>query len=163
VEPVLAQFSSRRGKAIRAYEQYVLGHLGDGHQSEFYRVEDQRFLGSEGFSDSIERNAREKVEYIYDIPMGEIMTGVETCFGIPGGVIGGASRNRMGAWGRGIVSYPGRKLGRYPLSEMASSFGRDPASLCQGIARVEKRIREDDRFAHKIKDLEEDLTERRRR
>ena len=36
------------------------------------------------------------------------------------------------------------------------------AGLSKGIQKVEKRIKED-RFAHKIKDLEEDLTERRRR
>jgi len=77
VEPVLGQFSANKGRAVRAYEQYVEGHMGDGHRGEFYKVEDQRFLGSEGFSDRIQQGAREKVEHIYDISLGDIVGGVE--------------------------------------------------------------------------------------
>jgi hypothetical protein len=51
----------------------VLDHMGDGHRGEFYKVEDQRFLGSEGFSDRIQRGAREKFEHIYDISLRDIM------------------------------------------------------------------------------------------
>ncbi len=99
VEPVLRQFSVDKAKAVRRYEQYVVGHMGDGHREEFYKVEDQRFLGSEGFSDRVQRGAREKVEHIYDISLPDIVDGVEMGLGIPVSVIVGMSRNRLGASG----------------------------------------------------------------
>ena len=79
--------------------------------------------------------------------MDEIGTEVEFCLGIPEGVIGGISRNRMGALGRSMAGYLGRKLGGYSLSSVAAFWGRDAVTLCQGIAKVEKRIREDEKFA----------------
>jgi len=68
------------------------------------------------------------------------------CFGMPAGVIRGMSRNRKGATGRSIVGYLDRKLAGYPLSSIADYFRRDPVSLCQGMAKVEKRMREEDGF-----------------
>ncbi len=53
------------------------------------------------------------------------------------------SRNRIGASGRSIVGYPGRKLGGYPLSHIADYFRRDPVSLCQGVEKVERRMRKE--------------------
>jgi len=163
VEPVLGQFSAGKGKAVRAYERYVQEHMGDGHRGEFYKVEDQRFLGSEGFSDRIQRGAKEKVEHIYEISLGDMVDGVEMGFGIPVSVIRGMSRNRIGASGRSIVGYLGRKLAGYPLSSMADYFRRDPVSLCQGMAKVERRMREEDGFREKLMELEKNLVEGRKR
>jgi putative transposase len=162
VEPVLGQFSADKGKAVRAYEQYVLDHMGDGHRGEFYKVEDQRFLGSEEFSDKMRRGAREKIEHVYDISLGDMVDGVEMRFGMPASVIRGMSRNRIGASGRSIVGYLGRKLAGYPLSSIADYFRRDPVSLCQGIAKVEKRMREEDGFGEKLMGLEKNLVEGRK-
>ena len=163
VGPVLGQFSADKGKAVRAYEQYVLDHTGDGHRGEFYKVEDQRFLGSEGFADRIRRGGKEKVEHIYDISLGDLVEGVEMGFGIPVSVIRGMSRNRIGASGRSIVGYLGRKLAGYPLSSIADYFRRDPVSLCQGMAKVERRMREEDGFREKLMELEKNLVEGRKR
>ena len=163
VEPVLGQFSAHKGKGVRAYEQYVVGHMGDGHRGEFYKVQDQRFLGSEGFSERIQRGVREKGEHIFDISLGDIVEGVEMGLGIPVTVIKGMSRNRIGASGRSIAGYLGRKLGGYPLSSIADYFQRDPVSLCQGIAKVEKRMREEEGFREKLMRLEKILVEGRKR
>jgi len=65
-------------------------------------------------------------------------------FGIPVSVIRGMSRNRIGASGWSIVGYLSRKLGGYPLGSIADFFRRDPVSMCQGIAKVERRMREED-------------------
>ena len=160
VEPVLGQFSANKGRAVRGYERYVQEHMGDGHRGEFYRVEDQRFLGSEGFSDRIQRGAGERVEHIYEVSLGDIVGGVEVRFGMPVRVIRGMSRNREGALGRSIVGYLGRKLAGYPLSRVADYFRRDPVSLCQGMAKVEKRMREEDGFREKLMDLEKKTARR---
>ena len=60
----------------------------------------------------------------------------------------------MGASGRNIVGYLGRKLGGYLLSRIADHFRRHPVSLCQGIAKVERRLREEDGFREKLRELE---------
>jgi putative transposase len=138
VEPILVQFSNEKGKATEAYEKFVLEHIAAGHRQDLYKVEDQRFLGPEGFSARVQRAANEKVRYIYDISMAEIVVGVEEYFGIGAGLVGGVNRNRMGALGRGIAGYLGRKLAGHPLSRIAGFFERDPVTLCQGIAKVEK-------------------------
>jgi hypothetical protein len=111
---ILAQFSSQKGKAAEAYRNFMLGHLTDGHRQDLYKVEDQRFLGPEGFSAKVQRTANEKVRYIYDIPMAEIAVGVEKYFGISAILIGGLSRNREGALGRGIAGYLGGNLPGIP-------------------------------------------------
>jgi predicted transcriptional regulator len=49
------------------------------------------------------------------------------------------------------------------LSRIADYFQRDPVSLCQGIAKVEKRMREEDGFREKLMRLEKNLVEDRKR
>lgn len=69
------------------------------------------------------------------------MDEVERSYGIPASVVRGISRNRNGALGRSIVGYLGRKLAGYPLSSISEYFRRDSVSLCQGISKMEKRMR----------------------
>ncbi len=88
-----------------------------------------------------------------------MVKGVETVFGIPASVIRGMSRNRMGASGRSIVGYLGRKLAGHPLRSIADYFRRDSVSLCQGIAKLERRMREEDGFRKKLVGLEKKLVE----
>jgi len=69
LEPALGQFSTHKGKAVRAYEhQYVLDHIRDGSRGEFYKVEDQRFLGSEGFADGIQRESEKRLSMYMTSP-----------------------------------------------------------------------------------------------
>ena len=48
------------------------------------------------------------------------------------------------------------------LSSIADYFRRDAVSLCQGIAKVEKRLKEEDGFREKLMGLEKILVEGRR-
>jgi chromosomal replication initiation ATPase DnaA len=95
--------------------------------------------------------------------MAEIVVGVEKYFGIGADLIGGLSRNREGALGRGIAGYLGRKLAGHPLNRMAEYLGRDPVTLCHGIAKVEKRLLGDEEFRKKWKGAEEGLIEGRKK
>ena len=49
------------------------------------------------------------------------------------------------------------------LCAFGDYFRRDPASFCQGIAKVKKRVREEDRFREKLTELKKDLVEGRKR
>ena len=44
----------------KAYERFVLDSMSEDHNEEYYAVEDQRFLGEEGFGEEISRQAGEK-------------------------------------------------------------------------------------------------------
>jgi REP-associated tyrosine transposase len=44
----------------KAYEKFVLDGMSEDHNEEYYAVEDQRFLGDEGFGEEISREAGEK-------------------------------------------------------------------------------------------------------
>ena len=46
----------------KAYERFVLEGIGEDHNEAYYAVEDQRFLGEEGFGEEISRKAEEIVE-----------------------------------------------------------------------------------------------------
>ena len=46
----------------KAYEKFVLEGVGENHNAKYYAVEDQRFLGEEGFGEEISRGAGEKQE-----------------------------------------------------------------------------------------------------
>ncbi len=60
------------------------------------------------------------------------------------------------------MGYLGRKLGGHPLSSISDYFKRDPVSLCQGIAKVEKRMSEEDGLREKLMRLEKNLVEGRK-
>jgi hypothetical protein len=57
----------------------------------------------------------------------------------------------------------GEKWELWTWSPFLVNFRRDPVSLCQGIAKVERRMREDDGFIEKLMSLEKNLVEGRKR
>ena len=46
----------------KAYERFVLEGMSESHNEEYYAVEDQRFLGEEGFGEELSREAGETEE-----------------------------------------------------------------------------------------------------
>ena len=46
----------------KAYARFVLAGISESHNEEYYAVEDQRFLGEEGFGEELGREAGEKEE-----------------------------------------------------------------------------------------------------
>ncbi len=49
------------------------------------------------------------------------------------------------------------------MSSIADYFGRDPVSLCQGMAKMERRMRGEDGFRETLIELEKNLAEGRKR
>jgi chromosomal replication initiation ATPase DnaA len=68
------------------------------------------------------------------------------------------TRNREGAWGRGIVGYVGKKLCGYTSKSLAEYFDRDPVAMSRGIGKVEARAGSDKDFEAKLWRLEEVIT-----
>ena len=52
VPPILKLLGGKK-----AYERFVLAGIGERHNGAYYAVEDQRFLGEQGFGEEISRDA----------------------------------------------------------------------------------------------------------
>jgi REP element-mobilizing transposase RayT len=155
---VLSQFSGVKGRAIRAYERFVKGQMAVGHREDLYQVRDQRFLGDEGFVDRVVRERKDGLSYVYDISIQELVGRISSSFGISVATVCSMTRNREGAWGRGIVGYVGKKLCGYSNKSFAEYFHRDPVAMSRGIGNVEASMGADKTFETKLRKLEGTIT-----
>jgi REP element-mobilizing transposase RayT len=160
---VLKQFSNVKGRAIRGYVRFVGERLPVGHRDDLYRVRDQRFLGDESFIERVGRRRIDGRSYVYDISIQELVVDVSSAFGVGAGRIWSMTRNREGAWGRGIVGYMGKKLCGYSVKSLAEYFQRDPVAMSRGMGKVERRMEADKDFEAKLRELEGAITQGRKR
>jgi REP element-mobilizing transposase RayT len=154
---VLSQFSGVRARAIRDYVRFVENQIFVGHREDLYRVRGQRFLGGEDFVERVLRGRKDKPSYTYDLSIQELVAHVGSVFDISVETICSMSRNREGAWGRGMVGYVGRRFCGYSNKSFAEYFHRDPVAVSRGIAKVEEKIRLDKRFEITLQRLEEEV------
>jgi REP element-mobilizing transposase RayT len=155
---VLLQFSSKKKAARKAYRRFLDSHKYDGHREELYRVKDQRFLGDDEFIEEIRKNLKEKDIKVYDIPIEKITDEVSRLLGIERTLFYSQRRERRGSLGRAVVGFVGRKLCGYKNSAIADHFNREPATLSEGIRKVENRLRCDEVFSKLVTHLEKSLT-----
>jgi len=78
--------------------------------------------------------------FLYDIPIGEIVSEVSSVLNISIDLFYSPTRNRQGSLGRSIVGYLGRKLGGHQINGIAQHFNRDPVVISQGVKRLENRL-----------------------
>jgi putative transposase len=162
-DSVLRRFGNRKAAARRRYEEFVLEGLRWGHQGEFYRVKDQRYLGEDGFVEEVEKRKEDREAGYLDVSLEEISTKVSEAIGVPFALIHSLTRERRGAFCRGLVGYLGRKLGGLPLKEIARYFQREPMALSLGIRKVEDLLRRDQEMAQRLEMLEKELRKGRRK
>ena len=128
----------------QAYRRFVQDGLSEGHNEEYYAVEDQRFLGGEGFG---ERLLKKKPELWNKKPRRSIETaGRELAKLLKMEVQALRSPDRSWAVSkaRTIAAYVlVRRLG-YRLSDVAGYFGRDTATLATLLARLSDRLQTND-------------------
>ena len=160
---ILAQFSNKKKVAIKEYERFVKGHSGQGHREDFYGLKDQRFLGEESFVEHVHRRLNEELCFLYDIPLGEIVSEVSSALNISPDLFYTPTRNRQGALGRSIVGYLGRKLGGHQMKGTAEHFNRDPVVISQGIKRLDNKLNKEKGLAKTMISIEKSLIQKSRR
>lgn len=154
---VLSLFAGKRASVHRAYELFVKDHLQDGHREDLYRTPDQRFLGAHEHVKSDRGVLEERSAKRHKIDLEYLASAVSGVLALDRLVLYSATRNRKGALGRAVVGYLGRRHCGYENKVVAAHFNMDPSALSHGINKVEKRIREDESFAKRIKKMEETL------
>ncbi len=140
----------------QAYRRFVQDGLSEGHKEEYYAVEDQRFLGAEGFGERLlkketglsgKRRTRRSIETVARELAKLLKIDVQ------------ALRSRDRGWAiskaRTIAAYVlVRRLG-YRLSDVAAYFGRDMATLATLLARLSDRVQANDTARREIERLNE--------
>ncbi len=137
---VLSQFCKNKKKAQWEYRQFISSAINSGHQNKFYQVKDQTFLGEDEFVDQIEVEKHNYDPIIFDIPIEEIVFEVLQAIGIKREDMYSSSRNRNGAYGRGLVGYLAKKLSGYMIKDIGIHFKREPMTISQAITKEERRI-----------------------
>jgi putative transposase len=135
----------------KAYQRFVLDGIGEGHKEEYYEVEDQRFLGQEGFSDKIKTQLTTEEDFFRPRkPLSAMLGALAKGMGTDPAVLGGADRSWTVSRARTIVGYVlVRRLG-YRLTEVAKSLGRDMATVSSSMSRLAERIQGDKQLQKKI-------------
>jgi len=160
---IFAQFSGNKKVAMKEYERFVKGRMGQGHREDFYELKDQRFLGEEAFVDSVHQQLNEEPPFVYDISLGQIVSEVSSALHLPTDLLYSLTRNRQGALGRAVTGYVGRKLGGYQIKATATHFHRDPVVISQGIKRLENTFKEEKGFVTTVHDIEQSLIQKSNR
>ena len=88
--------------AMKEYERFVNGRMGQGHREDFYELKDQRFLGEEEFVDTVHRQLNEEPPLVYDISLDQIASEVSSALHLPTDLLYTLTRNRQGALGRAV-------------------------------------------------------------
>ena len=140
----------------QAYRRFVQDGLSEGHKEEYYAVEDQRFLGAEGFGARLlkkepglsgKKLTRRSIETVARELAKLLKIEVQ------------ALRSPDRGWAiskaRTIAAYVlVRRLG-YRLSDVAAYFGRDMATLATLLARLSDRVQANDTARQEIERLNE--------
>jgi REP element-mobilizing transposase RayT len=143
--PVLQMLGGRRG-----YWRFVLDGIEEGHKEEYYQVEDQRFLGAEGFGEKMGRQVKEASQSRAKRSLGGVVMELASRLKTEPEVLAGADRGWEASKKRAMVAYiVVRHLG-YRLTDVVPYLGRDLATLSSLIFRLSERIKVEEKTRKEI-------------
>ena len=135
------------GKA--RYRASIADGMREGHKEEYYDVEDQRFLGGEGFGEKLQ-DQQEEPRGGKRRPLDKIIVKLGDAVRIEVSALKSAERSWAVSKARTMVAYVLVRRQGYPLGEVARYFARDAATVGTLIGRLAERIAEDDVLRQEI-------------
>ena len=139
-QPILSLLGGKK-----AYERFVLDGMAESHNEQYYAVEDQRFLGDEGFGEDLSREVGEEEERQAKKPIEkmikEVAKGLETT---PEELRGKDRRWGIARKRAETVALLVRRYG-YKVSEVARHLGRDQANISLMLSRLSARTESENR------------------
>jgi REP element-mobilizing transposase RayT len=154
---VLSLFGKEESEAGRRYREFLMDRVQDGHQSKYYEVKDQRYLGEEEFIERVEVAAKIPEGMVYDIPIDVIVREVSHCTGVDLGKFYSLTRDRKGAYGRNMTAYLARAVTGCLVKDVAQHFGRSPITMSQGLIKFEESLRNNGPLLEKIMEIKSEL------
>lgn len=129
---VLGELANSIGAARRAYLRFMAEGKGFGHQSEYYDVQDQRFLGDTRFVEQID----EQIRTARDIEMpgprakfSELLHLTAKLSGTTERDLVRAGRQRKWVRARAMLVYLAREWGKASVKEIGRRLHRDPSII----------------------------------
>jgi len=164
VDRALALWGTHRGQAMRAYRQFILDGMTDGHRQEYYEVKEQQYLGEDDFVEVVHQTVAEQEENPpVKIAMGDVVQEIARGAGVPDNVVLNKGRGRIGSRLRAQAVYIGREVGGISLTEAAKYLGRDPSTMSLALKRLEDELRTDSHQRNRLQRVCAHLRQGRRR
>ena len=140
----------------QAYRRFVQDGLSEGHKEEYYAVEDQRFLGAEGFGARLlKKETGLSGKKLTQRSIETVARELAKLLKIDVQALRSPDRGWAISKARTIAAYVlVRRLG-YRLSDVAAYFGRDMATLATLLARLSDRVQANDTARREIERLNE--------
>jgi REP element-mobilizing transposase RayT len=140
------------GKA--AYRRFIAEGIGEGHKDEYYEVEDQRFLGEQGFGERmLRKESKEDIRRPKRKSLEQAAGELANLVGAETRVLRSLDRGWTVSKVRTMITYVlVRRLG-YRLGEVATYFGRDIATIAALLTRLNDRLQSDAKQAREIERL----------
>jgi transcriptional regulator len=114
--------------------------ISESHNEAYYAVEDQRFLGGEGFGEELSREAGEKEERKTKKPIETTVKEIAKRLGTTGAELRGKDRRWVVAKKRAeAVTLLVRHYG-YRVTEVARYLGREQANVSLMLSRYAERM-----------------------
>ena len=136
------------GKA--AYRGFVQDGLKDGHKDQYYEVEDQRFLGGEGFGEKLTEDSETRPAVTRRKPLESIVRQLAKDFQTTVEVIRSSDRSWEISKARTTIAFVlTRRLG-YRLADVAAYIHRDVATVGTLLARMNTNMAGDKELQHAI-------------
>jgi hypothetical protein len=128
----------------KAYRHFVQDGLGEGHREEYYEVEDQRFLGAEGFGEKLREEVGGKKEGRRKKPyLTAAIEGLARRLRVSPGRLRAPDRSRRLSKIRTLVAYVLVRYGGYKVREVAEYFGRDATTISSLLSRYSEKMQRD--------------------
>ncbi len=143
--PVLQMLGGQRG-----YRRFVLDGIGEGHKEEYYQVEDQRFLGAQGFAERMDKRLNEARQSRANRSLGGVVRELASRLKTDPEVLAGADRGWESSKKRAMVAYILVRRSGYRLTDVAPYLGRDLATLSSLIFRFSERIKTEEGLRKEI-------------
>jgi hypothetical protein len=122
----------------KRYERFVLEGMGEEHNEKYYALEDQRFLGEQGFSEEISRETGE-IKGKKKVPIAAVFKKVARQMQVSPEVLRGPDRRWEITRKRSeAVAVLVREYG-YRVGEVAGYLGRDQAHIRTMLSRLAAR------------------------
>ena len=129
---VLGELAKSVGQARRAYLRFMSEGKGSGHQSSYYDVRDQRFLGDKRFVEQIDERIRAEREIEVPGPtatFSKLLRLTAEAYGVNERDLVKPGRQRRWVKARSILVYLAREWGRASVKEIGRRLHRDPSII----------------------------------
>jgi putative transposase len=118
------------------YEKFVLDGTGESHNEEYYEVEDQRFLGAEGFGEELSREAGEQNERKGRKSIETAMKEIARRWEISPAMLRGKDRRWEVTKKRAETVAALVRENGFSVTEVAAYLQRDPANVSMMLSRL---------------------------